>query len=473
MSSKIEKVLFALHPVLFGIFPILFLFAHNIDQMYFTDTLIPLGIVLGFILVLLFVLTLLLRNKEKAGVITTVILILFFSYGHFWEIFDGLKIVGFVMGKHGYLLSFWGFLIIAIVFFIIRTRNNLLKFTSILNIIACSLILISLFNIGIYMFKTIGSGERISLSEKATEADMQILKNLPDIYYIILDGYASNRTLKEVYNFNNNSFTDYLKEKGFFVASKSCSNYSISSLSLASSLNMEYINYLADEIGLESRNVKVPYQMIRNSRVMNFLKSKGYKFIHFGSGWGATKSNEYADRDIDCGKIDEFQILLIKTTMLVPFIKNLSFLDLLRKRILNTFTEIPKTAKNEELTFTFAHLVTPHPPYLFERNGLPVKKAELKFNGYPWIDREHYVNQLVFVNKRIKDIVNKILSSSKNPPIIILQADHGTASLFAQACKDNWQYPTDSILMKSMNYLMKGVTIQDTRILIDLLMYPR
>ena len=51
-----------------------------------------------------------------------------------------------------------------------------------------------------------------------------------DIYYIIVDGYASSSTLEEIYGYDNHEFTDYLTERGFYVASESRSNYAKSTL---------------------------------------------------------------------------------------------------------------------------------------------------------------------------------------------------------------------------------------------------
>lgn len=75
---------------------------------------------------------------------------------------------------------------------------------------------------------------------------------LPDIYYIIFDRYASAWTLKEIYNFNNSEFITYLSNKGFYIASESKSNYLRTGHSLASSLNMEFINYLSKNMGEDS-----------------------------------------------------------------------------------------------------------------------------------------------------------------------------------------------------------------------------
>jgi hypothetical protein len=47
----------------------------------------------------------------------------------------------------------------------------------------------------------------------------------PDIYYVILDGYARADILDELYGYDNSRFLDYLERHGFFVAETSHSNY--------------------------------------------------------------------------------------------------------------------------------------------------------------------------------------------------------------------------------------------------------
>jgi len=71
--------------------------------------------------------------------------------------------------------------------------------------------------------------------------DIGNLGQLPDIYFIILDSYTDNNTLKDIFNFDNAEFLSYLSEKGFFVSQKSFSNYNSSPLSIPSMLNMKYI----------------------------------------------------------------------------------------------------------------------------------------------------------------------------------------------------------------------------------------
>jgi tRNA(Ile)-lysidine synthase TilS/MesJ len=54
-----------------------------------------------------------------------------------------------------------------------------------------------------------------------------------------VDAYGRSDVLKDLYDIDNNDFIRYLKEKNFYVAEDSHSNYNQTRLSLASSLNME------------------------------------------------------------------------------------------------------------------------------------------------------------------------------------------------------------------------------------------
>ncbi len=439
-----------IHPFLFAVFPILFLISHNISQMSFSEALMPTAIVLGFTLLLLLSSGLIFKDNKKTGIIVSIFLILFFSYGHIFNVIEGREIGSFTIGRNRYLLLTWGMLFTCGAYFIIKTRKNLHNFTNFLNMAAASLVMISLINIS-YEFKTrvAWRENRSMVTGKLTAIDLEKTDKLRDIYYIILDGYASSSTLKEIYGYNNHEFTDYLTEKGFYITSESRSNYAMTFLSLASSLNMEYLNYLTDIVGLESKNRKIPYQMIENSKVMNFLKSKGYRFIHFSSGWGPTDCNKYADFDVRCGRWNEFLVVLIQTTMLRSLEGCFIKVDA-RARILYAFSKLAEVYRIEGPKFVFAHINSPHPPYVFGANGEPVPETKLKMSGNVWEQKENYLNQLIFVNKKVKMLVDEILSKSEVSPIVILQADHGPSLTFYRPDSEGWDYPIKTNLRERM-----------------------
>ena len=60
---------------------LLFLFTHNMGQVSFSVILLPLVSALGFVVLAVLLLMVLLRNSQKAGVIISLSLVLFFSYG--------------------------------------------------------------------------------------------------------------------------------------------------------------------------------------------------------------------------------------------------------------------------------------------------------------------------------------------------------------------------------------------------------
>jgi hypothetical protein len=66
--------------------------------------------------------------------------------------------------------------------------------------------------------------------------------------------------------------------------------------------------------------------------------------------------------------------------------------------------------------FVFAHILDPHPPFVFNREGGKTIKED---------PIEAYVDEVIFLNKKIRDVVADILSEADHEPIIILQGDHG------------------------------------------------
>ena len=70
-------------------------------------------------------------------------------------------------------------------------------------------------------------------------------------------------------------------------------------------------------------------------------------------------------------------------------------------------------------------MLIPHPPYLFSPEGEPI--SSVGPDGLvSWKDKEGYIDAVKFANKKIKEVVDELLTDLENPPIIIIQADHGS-----------------------------------------------
>lgn len=246
---------------------------------------------------------------------------------------------------------------------------------------------------------------------------------LPDIYFIILDAYGRQDQLEDICGYDNSEFLQFLRSKGFYVADQSHSNYASTFLSLASSMNLRYLDNEAKHIGPQSLDRGPIYEMIQQNDLARYLKVKGYRVVHLNTWAGSTGSSAIADESSPA-TLPEFHSVFLKTTMLEPFVWRLSSMNQ-AELLLHHFQRLKEIPKIDNPTFTFAHIICPHGPFVFDREGVRDVKGETEWKG----NEEDYVDQLIYVNKQVREIVDTILTEAKSPPVIIIQSDHGTAFL--------------------------------------------
>ncbi len=418
-----SKMSWVIHPFLFALFPIIFLFAINIDLVSAEEIILPILVTLLVAFSLWISLGFILKNKNKSGLIVSLGLFLFFSYGHFYILFESNS----ALIPHWILLTIFLIVFIIGTYFFIKTKNKLKNATTIVNFVALALVAISMINIGTYYFDTNNFVGPTSLeSDKYIDA-AKIMGSYPDIYYIILDEYADADILMKYLDYDNQEFISFLEEKGFNVASESYSNYMSTIMSIPSTLNMDYIHLNIEKFGFSSFNTPTEKFLASNSQVMKHLKSKGYSIININSGIHPTDSKGLADYFLCDGKgasDSEFLPLLFHTSMLNPL--NLQFFgSAIREHTLCIFESLTNLDNiSEKPKFVFSHIRLPHAPYVFGPNGEP--KITGSFLSSPVLvwNAEGYINQLQFANKKMKVVVEKLLDV-KDPPIIIILSDHG------------------------------------------------
>lgn len=448
-----------LYPFLLTGYPILFLLAKNIGKFEVSEVFLPLIIATCSSLIAWLILSKVMRNKEKAGLLISFSVLLFFTYGHVSNVIRGFDLItGFGVNKFLYI-SF-GLLFLIGTFSILMIRSDLRKSTSFLNLTSAILLALPLFTIITTVANSGNVLHRGALSGNPQETDFirKCDNNSPSIYYIILDGYARDDVLKEVYGIDNGEFINYLSEMGFYIASDSHSNYAQTGLSLASSLNYSYLDNVAERLGNDSDN-RVPLgDMIRHSYVSDFLRRCGYLFITFSTGYTATEIRD-ADLYLTSGiSLNEFQNALINSTplpILLEKIPGMTPTDLHRRRVLFTIEHLSDAATAEDPVFVFAHIISPHPPFVFDKEGNAVNDMD-RFSmadGYQFrnLSREEYIEryrmQLLFINNLVMKSISRIIANSAEPPIIILQSDHGPGSSL------KWEQPDMSTFTERLSIM--------------------
>ena len=261
----------------------------------------------------------------------------------------------------------------------------------------------------------------------ARTADLAV--SSPDVYFIVLDGYARGDVLHEYYDFDNSPFLNELGRRGFRVADRSSANYNWTFLSISSTLNLGYLQDLY-EIDPMTRDRTATYESIRDNATAAFLRKRGYRIVHFQSTWGATASNPYADKEVKCEHQlfdDEFARAFIEATWLSAF-STKATVDLAQCHLAN-FRALGRIGSAPGPKFVFAHFVMPHHPYLFDRSGNVLRNAtvsnQFEFQKRLWEDKQGYLGQLEYVNHLVLEALDRILEGSAAPPIIVLVSDHG------------------------------------------------
>lgn len=424
MKSKFVNI----HPLFYAVFPILALRNYNINY-------VDLGSITRSLIISLFIactlwatLTFITKNSDRAGLLTTLTMILFFSYGH---VYLQLKAVTGVAIHHRQILLAFGVLFIILSILILRSKNS----ASLKQLLALTGIVMITLNVAqsaghdINTYRT-NTQARNKFEQTATPVNDGKKSALPDIYLIILDAHTRSDFLEEKYNFDNTEFIRGLEDLGFYVAHCSQSNYAFTNYSLTSMMFMDYLHNFTDMIALPG---------ISESTVNQTLRSLGYLTIRFENSVGGhlvIDEDILLSRDkLSLGNFDltggpnEFEAELFQTTFLKFFYDLPQFLPgfdpvrleqtehyehyLQTRHILAELKNVPSMRGPK---FVFVHILVPHTPYIFTPAG--------EFD--PTTDPiSGYRNNVKFIDSHILPALNDIISRSDVPPIIIIQGDHG------------------------------------------------
>ena len=433
-----------IYPYLFALYPALALLGHNIEEVRPFVAVRALFVSLLASILLMIIFRLLLKKWDYAAILTTTTLIIFFSYGHVYNFLKDMDRIGVAAARHRLLIPISIAALTLIYYWLRRVKSELKNINSYLNLIACIALIIPLFQIASYSFYA----QSTTADEDFIDAESEILHfsqgtNPPDVYYIILDAYSRDDELLKYYDLDNSSFVNQIEQLGFFVANCSQSNYSQTQLSLASSLNYDYLDRLSEQFNPPNQSRTGIHEFIQHSKVRKIFEKLGYDIIAFETGF---KGTEWDDADFyfspslsSLGKlqiesgINGFELMLLNNSaasvLVDASIKMPEFLQpdfnnprrIHRDRVLYALDQLEKLPAQSGPKFVFAHLVIPHPPYVFGPDG--------EFRDYDQEKLTAYRDQLTFLNRQLIPLLETLINESETPPIIILQADHGGVEL--------------------------------------------
>jgi len=426
--KKLQSPLFLL---LLPVFFVFHGFVENYTFIRFSECLPLFGIYTGSAVIVFFVAWLFLKNKTRAALFAAFIMAFYLFFG---ALHDFLRKNNIFLHRYSLLLPVFAATTV-LLFFYLKKRPVSPRLPLFLNVL---LLLYLLTDGGSLLWKALRTGPAPMADYSFAGAPIVRCDSCPrpDIYYILFDDYSGNKTLKEIYHYDNSGFDSFLVKEGFRVQKNSFSNYCFTWYSMASILNYAYLDNLRD-MDINPDDYKAILEAISKNRVVNFLYSQGYAVIN------------YSPFDLpEQPSLREVSLLPAKTRLitnrtLLNYInrdlqfwmdKHLNDSTILAGNRISEFdrqnaavlaeTKEESSKKADHPRFIYAHLFLPHPPFLYD--SLLRRRPHEEVAIHNSEDQPaYYLSYLPYTNACAKDLISTIKRNTNGKAVIIFMSDHG------------------------------------------------
>jgi len=429
-----------LYPIYLAIVPVLCSYAiRAASSQPPTVMLFPLLVSVGACVLLIALMALAWRSLEKAALITAVVFLAAFAPLYIALVASLLGLVGLklpFLTQPGLLLALAALIVAGGV--AAAWRGAAPRLAVPLRSFALYFLLLQLIAIGVALCGFLQNVGRASLpstfpGDVTSRMPAAKVAAKPDFYYIILDGYANPETLRERFAYDNAAFREKLAGLGFTVITDSFSNYALTELSLTSSLNMSYLDAVAGALGPESEDLSVPCWLLQDHQVLRYLRGQGYRYVNLGGAFGPTAWNFFASDNDPAGPFDMFAIDIWQTStggLIESALGGRLTADYYRGTLERILANIERAASAPGPKFVFAHVMLPHPPFMFGSDGGDTGVRALTF-GWPDEGRAAYIEQVKYTEAALLSMLEKTAGKLRDGSIVVIQSDHGPG--FARA----------------------------------------
>jgi hypothetical protein len=269
----------------------------------------------------------------------------------------------------------------------------------------------------------------------------------PDIYVVLLDGHTRLDVGADLLDIHPAPLRDGLGQRGFTIADRSRSNYTLTAETLSSMLEQDHLMDIPRMAGLVAGTESLPAgavvrDVVNDNVTLEMLRSRGYEIEASSSGFEEVSIRE-ADRFIDPGQINEFEIGMLRRSVLgevlsavAPDAASAQQRDRIRG-VLDVLASAPARATDRP-TFHFAHVPSPHAPWVFRADGSPRTVADLEAfyaetSGPTKLDHDElvagYKDQVVDIDRRLLETLDRLdagIAERGRPAVTIVFSDHGS-----------------------------------------------
>lgn len=246
----------------------------------------------------------------------------------------------------------------------------------------------------------------------------------PNVYLILLDGYPRRDTLMDYFRFDNGPFLDALEDRGFQVAAHSGSTNIATIQTVPTMMQMRPLEeLLGEEWDASNAQHRRLWQLLNAAPALAGYRAAGYTTYSIVSPAPAVDWRT-ADVVLASPWLSLFEDHLVDKGFL-RFVLPLDAMH--RAAILDAFDYLEASVGTSP-RFVFAHIYSPHFPYLFTADGGPAARC-----GYECANHvgppnptlaDRLIGQLRFVNGRVIEALDHIIDVDPEA-IVIVFSDHG------------------------------------------------
>ncbi len=305
-------------------------------------------------------------------------------------------------------------------------QNKLCLYLNLLLLIYC------IYDGGSIVYKLIQPKEQANY--QPINFDTTVVKLKPNVYLLLFDEYPGYKSLKDSFGFSNDALYQFLESKSFKIL-PTFSNYNMTFYSMASMLNMQYINKPFIPLKNTMENDQQRLREIKSAKAVQYFVAMGYSFINYSIfdilDKPSVKGNSFvvSQATLITNKIFFNKLLhdigwnFINGRLKLPYLNYMAMHEDRNNKFIEKKLLENKPNPNLPPQFIYAHFNMPHPPIYYDSIGnyLPI---ETFFKEDNYFDKSKFLAQLKYTNSKIKNLVTTICTNDP-AAIVIVMSDHG------------------------------------------------
>jgi hypothetical protein len=373
----------------------------------------------------------LLQNSSKAFLYLILLTAVLLFFGAAQDLIKTLPLTAFFK-KYRFLLGFVLLIVVASFIFLKKAKKD---FSSISKFIQITISILVIWELGHVVVNLLsGKANENILFEKTQKESLSAAStstNPPNIYFIVFDAFTSSRCLREEFGYGSTELDSFLYNKGFYVVTNSKSNYPITPYSIASTLNFSYLADSLHNQEFTAKNMLQGITSVSQNRLIPYLEAKGYKIINHSvfnfDKYPALSKTLFHDLP---GNV------FVQQTLPGRFNKDIMWnftysekdhatkLKFLQAYVYDKLNGLRSAAaeKGTAPKFVYCHLMLPHEPYLFNKDGT----LKLDSPMYrPLSRKKDYLDQVIYTQQVVKEVIKTIFARDTLNKIVVVEGDHG------------------------------------------------